>query len=251
MAQKGTWQKRDQDAVAAFSKRVHIHVADRCTRRSGPVMFFPSHGRFGQTAGHTAEQRRANLQLAHLRQFVASSTVADGQRPHSQVVSHCTGHPDTPTPIGHFRVIQKSADWGGGFGTRWLGLDVPFGIYGIHGTNKPHLIGQSVSSGCIRMRNRDVEELYDLVPLNTPVVIDGPILGAEGLNYRILVQGSRGSLVQMVQNRLKAGHYYNGPVNGLYDRATEQAVRRYQEDHQLLVTGQIHFADLVELGIVE
>lgn len=161
------------------------------------------------------------------------------------------GTPDTPTPIGHFRVIQKSADWGGGFGTRWLGLDVPFGIYGIHGTNKPHLIGQSVSSGCIRMRNRDVEELYDLVPLNTPVVIDGPILGAEGLNYRILVQGSRGSLVQMVQNRLKAGHYYDGPVNGFYDRATEQAVRRYQEDHQLLVTGQIHFADLVELGIVE
>lgn len=161
------------------------------------------------------------------------------------------GTPDTPTPIGHFRIVHKSADWGGGFGTRWLGLDVPFGTYGIHGTNKPHLIGQSVSSGCIRMRNQDVEELYDLVPLNTPVHIDGPILGAEGLNYRILVQGSRGSLVQMVQNRLKAGHYYDGPVNGLYGPDTERAVQLFQQDHHLLVTGQIHFADLVELGIVE
>jgi hypothetical protein len=161
------------------------------------------------------------------------------------------GKPDTPTPVGDFRVIQKSAEWGGGFGSRWLGLDVPFGTYGIHGTNKPHLIGQSVSSGCIRMRNRDVEELYSLVPLHTPVRIDGPILGAEGLNYRILVEGSRGSLVQMVQNRLKAGGYYKGPVNGILDGATEKAIKQYQMDHQLLITGQIHFADLVELGIVE
>lgn len=161
------------------------------------------------------------------------------------------GTPDTPTPIGDYLIIQKSADWGGGFGTRWLGLNVPFGTYGIHGTNKPYLIGQSVSSGCIRMRNQDVEELYTRVPLNTPVRIDGPVLGAEGLNYRILVEGSRGSLVQIVQNRLKAGGYYKGKVNGIFDRQTESAVKRYQEDHHLLVTGQIHFADLVELGIVE
>ncbi len=161
------------------------------------------------------------------------------------------GTPNTPTPIGDYRIIQKSADWGGGFGTRWLGLNVPFGTYGIHGTNKPHLIGQSVSSGCIRMRNQDVEELYQRVPLNAPVRIDGPILGAEGLNYRILVEGSRGSLVQMVQNRLKAGGYYHGSVNGIFDLQTERAVKRYQENHHLLVTGQIHFADLVELGIVE
>lgn len=54
-------------------------------------------------------------------------------------------------------------------GTRWLGFDLP--KYGIHGTIEPELIGQSVSSGCIRMRNEDVQELYDLVPIGTKVVI--------------------------------------------------------------------------------
>lgn len=161
------------------------------------------------------------------------------------------GTADTPTPIGDFHIIQKSAEWGSGFGSRWLGLNVPFGTYGIHGTNKPHLIGGYVSHGCIRMRNRDVEDLFEWVKLGTPVRIDGPILGREGLNYRILVRGSKGSLVQLVQNRLIAGRYYKGMENGIFDEAMEEAVKKYQKENRLEVTGQIHFVDLVHLGIVE
>ena len=41
--------------------------------------------------------------------------------------------------------------------------------YGIHGTNNPDSIGTAASSGCIRMRNSDVEELYSLVQVGTPV----------------------------------------------------------------------------------
>ena len=47
------------------------------------------------------------------------------------------GKPTTITPVGEWRVVRKDRDWGGGFGTRWLGLDVPWGIYGIHGTKTP------------------------------------------------------------------------------------------------------------------
>lgn len=54
-------------------------------------------------------------------------------------------------------------------GTRWLGFDLP--KYGIHGTIEPERIGKQVSSGCIRMRNEDVQELYDLVPAGTKVTI--------------------------------------------------------------------------------
>ena len=43
--------------------------------------------------------------------------------------------------------------------------------YGIHGTNEPELIGQQVSHGCIRMLNEDVEELFDVVSIGTPVSI--------------------------------------------------------------------------------
>jgi len=41
----------------------------------------------------------------------------------------------------------------------------------IHGSNEEHLIGQPVSHGCIRMKNADVAELFDLVEEGTEVVI--------------------------------------------------------------------------------
>ncbi len=43
--------------------------------------------------------------------------------------------------------------------------------YGIHGTNAPETIGRSVSHGCVRLRNEDIEKLYDMVPVGTPVYI--------------------------------------------------------------------------------
>lgn len=43
--------------------------------------------------------------------------------------------------------------------------------YALHGTDKPETIGRSVSHGCIRLRNEDIERLYNLVPSGTPVFI--------------------------------------------------------------------------------
>jgi lipoprotein-anchoring transpeptidase ErfK/SrfK len=60
------------------------------------------------------------------------------------------------------------------------GLDNPLGsralylgntAYRIHGTNAPWSIGYAVSSGCIRMRNQDVEDLYERVPVGTKVIV--------------------------------------------------------------------------------
>lgn len=161
------------------------------------------------------------------------------------------GAKDTPSPVGVFRVIHKSKNWGGGFGSRWLGLNVSWGTYGIHGTNKPESIGRYASHGCFRMRNKDIEKLYEMVPLGATVVIDGPIMGHEDLTYRILVPGSKGALVQLVQNRLRAAGYYHGKTHGIFDRQTEQAVIRFQKKEKLEVTGQIHPVDLTHLGIIE
>jgi lipoprotein-anchoring transpeptidase ErfK/SrfK len=44
-------------------------------------------------------------------------------------------------------------------------------IYRIHGTNAPHTIGQRVSSGCIRLTNEDVQDLYERVKVGTKVVV--------------------------------------------------------------------------------
>ena len=39
------------------------------------------------------------------------------------------GKNKTPTPIGEWNVVWKDYNWGTGFGTRWIGLNVPWGIY--------------------------------------------------------------------------------------------------------------------------
>ena len=44
-------------------------------------------------------------------------------------------------------------------------------VYRIHGTNAPNTIGQQVSSGCIRMRNEDIIDLYGRVKIGTRVVV--------------------------------------------------------------------------------
>lgn len=44
-------------------------------------------------------------------------------------------------------------------------------LYRIHGTNEPHTIGHAVSSGCIRMLNQDVIDLYNRVPVGAPVIV--------------------------------------------------------------------------------
>ena len=44
-------------------------------------------------------------------------------------------------------------------------------LYRIHGTNEPSTIGQNVSSGCIRMMNDDVIDLYNRVPVGAKVIV--------------------------------------------------------------------------------
>ena len=43
--------------------------------------------------------------------------------------------------------------------------------YALHGTNRPETIGQAVSHGCVRLRNEDIEKLYGMVAVGTPVYI--------------------------------------------------------------------------------
>ena len=87
------------------------------------------------------------------------------------------------TPVGKYWIIQKEIDpalyWFGeyippriplnGLGTRYLQLSNP--TYAIHGTSKPWEIGKRISHGCIRMFNRDVEELDAFVGIGTEVLV--------------------------------------------------------------------------------
>ena len=95
------------------------------------------------------------------------------------------------TPVGTFVVDlkQKNPDWwtkgkrvpfgskNNILGTRWMSIkasgETPkVSGYGIHGTWDDDSIGKSLSAGCVRMRNPEVEELYVLLPIGTPVTIN-------------------------------------------------------------------------------
>jgi lipoprotein-anchoring transpeptidase ErfK/SrfK len=58
-------------------------------------------------------------------------------------------------------------------------------LFRIHGTNQPELIGQAVSSGCIRMTNEDVIDLYNRVKMGSPVVVLAPHNGDSPFNPRV------------------------------------------------------------------
>lgn len=73
------------------------------------------------------------------------------------------------TPVGQYIIINKAPNPGGPFGTMWMSLSKEH--YGIHGTNDPSSIGKAVSKGCVRMFNKDVEELSRIIPIGTLVSI--------------------------------------------------------------------------------
>ncbi len=145
------------------------------------------------------------------------------------------GKASTKSPVGEWRIIQKGTNWGGGFGTRWLGLNVPWGIYGIHGTNNPSSIGTAASAGCIRMHNRDVEELYPWIKVGTRVSIIGPYP-----RLRIsqpLRPGQNSKEVQVLQLALREAGFNPGYTDGRYGPDTETAVNRLQIHYGLRPTG--------------
>ena len=91
------------------------------------------------------------------------------------------GAPGTPTPVGRFWIREKfhvsSVPL---YGTRAMGTaaysdvltDWPGGgVIGMHGTSEPELIPGRPSHGCVRLRNGDIERLYRLTPVGTPLRI--------------------------------------------------------------------------------
>ncbi len=87
------------------------------------------------------------------------------------------------TPVGRFKIINKlkNPTWfktgavippgspKNVLGTRWMGLSIKG--YGIHGSRDVNDIGKQVTEGCIRMKNEEIEVLYDIVPTGTEVII--------------------------------------------------------------------------------
>jgi lipoprotein-anchoring transpeptidase ErfK/SrfK len=90
----------------------------------------------------------------------------------------------SPSPAGGFQIANRVANPAyyhpgvvippgkdNPLGPRWIGLNKKG--YGIHGTNEPGSIGKAASHGCIRLRNRDIQELFAMVMVGDIVQIRG------------------------------------------------------------------------------
>lgn len=132
----------------------------------------------------SAPATRIHLDLRQRR----ISVIRDGQQLGRWPVA--IGDPSTPTPTGFFQVESKLENpryqstksgkvhpvtgLASPLGHRWIGfLQQGPNQFGIHGTPWPHWvkIRAAVSNGCVRMLNADVQKLYELVEVGTPVVI--------------------------------------------------------------------------------
>jgi lipoprotein-anchoring transpeptidase ErfK/SrfK len=97
------------------------------------------------------------------------------------------GKPGWETPVGEWRVreMMKNPGWtnpwtgkqhnpgpGGPLGERWIGFwDDGKDVIGFHGTSAVSSIGRASSHGCVRMFNKDVKALYDMVKIGTVVKV--------------------------------------------------------------------------------
>jgi L,D-transpeptidase ErfK/SrfK len=132
-------------------------------------------------------QLSAERIVVHLSQFRVF-LIRDGKRVFSAPIA--IGMPGHATPTGTYEIIAKiknptwvppNSPWAAGLepippgvnnplGTRWIGTSAP--NIGFHATPADYSVGHAASHGCMRMHRADVERLYDLVRVGTPVDIE-------------------------------------------------------------------------------
>lgn len=132
-------------------------------------------------------QLSAERVVVHLKRFRVD-LIRDGKSVFHAPIA--TGSPSYPTPTGIFEVTAKiknptwvppNSPWAAGLepvppgvnnplGSRWIGTSAP--DIGFHATPMESTVGTAASHGCMRMYRADVERLYELVRLGTPVDIE-------------------------------------------------------------------------------
>ena len=170
---------------ASLARRIDLTFADQLRPRAMRARFRPDRPsttteRLRRQYGTVITVDRNNRKLRLFKRLKLSKTYGIA-----------IGAAGFDTPSGQFRIQSKqvnpawhvpNSDWAGGLQgqtipggapnnplkARWLGVN---GSVGIHGTAEEWSIGSRASHGCIRMRVRDVIDLFPRVPMGTPVLI--------------------------------------------------------------------------------
>ena len=131
--------------------------------------------RYGVTVGEDALSWSGVAKIGRLAEWPDWIPTADIKKRMGNIPSRVAGGPANPMGARAIYLFEGNKDT----------------LFRIHGTNQPELIGEAISSGCIRMANEDVIDLFERVKMGSPVVVLGPKNGDSPTNPRLAMTDMR------------------------------------------------------------
>jgi lipoprotein-anchoring transpeptidase ErfK/SrfK len=131
--------------------------------------------RYGVTVGEEALAFSGVARVGRKEEWPSWTPTADIKKRLGNIPSYVAGGPHNPMGARALYIYEGSRDT----------------LYRVHGTNQPEYIGHAISSGCIRLTNEDIIDLYNRVKPGSPVVVLAPGQGDSPTNPQIAFTGGR------------------------------------------------------------
>src|SRR5947209_14604911 len=132
--------------------------------------------RYGVTVGEEALTWSGVAKIGRMEEWPAWVPTSDIKKRLGDIPDFVSGGPHNPMGARALYLFQGSKDT----------------LFRVHGTNQPEYIGQAISSGCIRLTNEDVIDLYNRAKMGAPVVVLRPKDGDSPANPRVAFTGTPG-----------------------------------------------------------
>jgi lipoprotein-anchoring transpeptidase ErfK/SrfK len=129
--------------------------------------------RYGVTVGEEAQGWSGVARVGSMAEWPGWTPTAGEQHRLGPFPAHVPGGPQNPMGARGLYLYANGKDT----------------LYRIHGTNQPEYIGQAISSGCIRLTNEDVIDLYSRVKIGTSVVVLAPGQGDSPYSPKLALRG--------------------------------------------------------------
>ncbi len=131
--------------------------------------------RYGVTVGEEALAFSGVARVGRTEEWPSWTPTTDIKKRLGNIPSYVAGGPHNPMGARALYIYEGSRDT----------------LYRVHGTNQPEYIGHAISSGCIRLTNEDIIDLYNRVKPGSPVVVLAPGQGDSPTNPQVAFTGGR------------------------------------------------------------
>jgi lipoprotein-anchoring transpeptidase ErfK/SrfK len=131
--------------------------------------------RYGVTVGEEAQGWSGVAKIGHMTEWPSWTPTAGEHQRLGPLPAYVPGGPQNPMGARALYLYANGKDT----------------LFRIHGTNQPEYIGQAISSGCIRLTNEDVIDLYTRVKIGSPVVVLAPGHGDSPFSAKVALGDTR------------------------------------------------------------